>query len=678
LAAGSEALRIYADVTADSLVFDGLRGSYPTLPLQGAVTGPVKLAGPLGALETHVDLHSRGGDVRGDGTLILDLPHYGAQDLQVTARDLDLAHWLGRVAPSSRLSFTINAEFAGDSAVPPLGTVQAILEPSQFAGAGLDSGAVRVRFADRRLYVDSLRVMQSGLTTTGSGSLGWTRGTRGQLALDFDADSLNVLDPLVRWLAGGAPNAPADPRREVEGTAPLAGSAHLLLRLQGSLASLGLDALATVERLEWRAWRVPAGRGHFSWQPGPAPAFALEATLDSIAHGVFGFSGAFAAARGTPDSLTWLARSRIGEGAAFLAGGRFARRAAQPGGGLLAVGRDCLPHQFRRHAWVPGTRASPVSSCSFSLSNGAFGEFRAPFVDGTYDYHDRRLLGAVHLWRSGQQILGVQAYLPLDLALEPVPRRQLADTLSVGAKADSVDLSVLEALTPALQRVTGVFSADLGISGTWDAPRLRGELQIANAAATIPTLNVRYEEVNGRLTLSGDTIAIQSLSARGERGRADFTGIVRLEQLTHPVLDLQIAADQFKALDLKNNVAITASGRLSLKGPVFGATLTGHAKVTSGVLYFADLVQKRIVNLDELADTSLASIIERQRLGPEFQNVFLDSLRINELELEMGSDVWLRSDEANIQLAGTVTLSKQRNAYLISGTLQAPRGTYRL
>src|SRR5256885_214652 len=78
----SEALRIYADVTADSLVFDGLRGSFPTLPLQGAVTGPVKLAGPLGALETHVDLHSRGGDVRGAGLLMLDLPHYGTPALQ--------------------------------------------------------------------------------------------------------------------------------------------------------------------------------------------------------------------------------------------------------------------------------------------------------------------------------------------------------------------------------------------------------------------------------------------------------------------------------------------------------------------------------------------------------------------------------------------------------------------
>src|SRR5256712_7030042 len=44
----------------------------------------------------------------------------------------------------------------------------------------------------------------------------------------------------------------------------------------------------------------------------------------------------------------------------------------------------------------------------------------------------------------------------------------------------------------------------------------------------------------------------------------------------------------------------------------------------------------------------------------------------------MGSDVWLRSSEANIQLAGTVFLKKERKEYLVSGTLQASRGTYRL
>src|SRR3989449_481282 len=182
-----EALGIYADVTADSLSFDDLRGSFPTLPLLGAVTGPGKVAGPLGALETHVDLHSGGGAVSGDGTLMLDLPHYGARDLHVTARDLDLAHWLGRGAPPSRLSFSLRGDFVGDSAVPPLGTVQAILEPSQLAGTSVDSGAARVRFADRRPYGDPLRIGQSGLLYPGSGSLGWTRGTGGQLALDFGA-----------------------------------------------------------------------------------------------------------------------------------------------------------------------------------------------------------------------------------------------------------------------------------------------------------------------------------------------------------------------------------------------------------------------------------------------------------------------------------------------------------
>ncbi|OLB09146.1 MAG: hypothetical protein AUH22_00915 [Gemmatimonadetes bacterium 13_2_20CM_1_70_33] len=749
-------LGIYSDATADSLSFDGLKGSFPSLPLHGAVSGPIKLAGPLGALEMHAELHAaEGGDVRADGVLALDLPHYGAREFELSTRDLDLAQWLSG-APPSRLGLTLRGALTGDSGVAPSGAVTALLGPSLFAGAGLDSGALRLRLADRRVYVDSLRLAQPGLVTTGSGSLGWTRGASGQLALDFDADSLSAIDSLVTWLVqrDNAARADPDPDPDPRPIRPLVGSARVVATLGGSLDSLGVDVRASVDRVAWHGWLVPAGRVRLQWQPGPTPTFALEATLDSLAYGTLGFSGAAAGGRGTLDSLTWFARSRMGAGGAFLAGGRFARRPG-PAGTVRAVGLDSLAVQLPGDVWVlerpteltvtdsaarvsrlalqsvygsgkltlqgdlptrgradahlqleafplagmyalleqdtagvggtvsataglSGSRASPVSSGSFSLSNGRFGEFRAPFVDGTFEYRDRRLSTAVHLWRSGQQILAVRAFLPLDLAIMPVERRQLADTLSVRATADSVDLAVLEALTPAVRQVTGVFSTDLGIAGTWDAPRLRGALQIADAAATIPALNVRYEAVNGRLALSGDSIAVQALSASSERGRADVSGVVRLERLTHPVLDLRIAADQFKALDLKNNVTITSSGRLTLQGPVFGATLTGQVNVTSGALYFADLVQKRIVNLDELADTSLASLIEQQRLGPEFQNVFLDSLRIDDLGLEMGNDVWLRSNEANIQLAGSARLTKRRNLYLVSGTLQAVRGTYRL
>src|SRR2546426_5753853 len=146
--------------------------------------------------------------------------------------------------------------------------------------------------------------------------------------------------------------------------------------------------------------------------------------------------------------------------------------------------------------------------------------------------------------------------------------------------------------TPLLKEVAGVFTADVGIAGTWQAPRLRGGLVIRDAAATIPTLNVRYEGITGRLALSGDTIRVDSVAVRSDQGRAVVSGFVRLEQLARPVLALDITAADFKALDLKQNVAVTASGRLALAGAACRAAPPGRRTVTSGVLYFSRPVRE--------------------------------------------------------------------------------------
>jgi hypothetical protein len=749
----TDTLGVFADVIADSLSFDGLRGSFSGLPLAGAVTGPVRLEGTLAALATHADLQSTadGGGVRVDGVLTLLPSRLALREFSLRTRDLDLSRWLASGdAPSSRLALTLGGTIAADVGAAPEGAVAAALGPSLFAGTALDTGVARVRFAGGRLHVDSLRLTQPGLITTGRGALGWARPAGGTLTLDFDADSLASLDSLLAWVV--ARSLAREPPR---GGRSLAGAARVHVSLQGALDSLALEARASLERARWGEWRIPAGRVHVAFQPGPAPSVAAEVTLDSLGLGGRGFGAAAATVVGTRDSLAWFARSRVGEVGAFLAGGRYTRRHGPGGDAAVSVAVDSLAVLLPGDVWVlhrpaefvvtdsaarvagltlesaygkgrlvlrgdlptggpvdahleiggfplaglyallqrdtagvggtiaatavlGGTRSQPRLTGSFSLTDGSIGEFRAPSLDGTFEYRDRRLESAMHLWRSGQQVLTVEARLPLDLALVPTERRQLPDSLSVRAAADRVDLSLLEALTPFFEEVGGVFTADVGIAGTWEAPRLRGGLLIQDAAATIPALNVRYEGITGRLTLSGDTIRVDTMTVQSDRGRADVSGFVRLERLTRPVLALGIVAHEFKALDLKQNVTVTASGRLALRGPVIGATLTGRATVTSGVLYFSDLVKKRIVNLDELADTALISLVQEQRLGPEFESVFLDSLRIRDLELDMGSDVWLRSTEANIQLTGTVLVKKERDQYLVSGTLQAPRGTYRL
>src|SRR6266704_444791 len=754
----TDVLGVAADVRADSLALDGLTGRIAHFPLRGTLTGTIRLSGDIAGLETHADLDmlGGGGGVRGDGTLLLGArgvhPGYGAQDFTLHAQDVNLRRWLARPgAPPSRLTFTATGSVAADSVTQPTGALSVLLDPSFFAGAVIDTGETRVRFADGQLFVDSLRLQLPGLLTSGSGALGWRRPDRGTLVFDFAADSLSVLDSLVTWFAG--PSVVA-----ASGEAKLNGSAQVRLSLVGALDSLSIGANAKVADLQWRGWRLPKGEGTVDYQPGPVPHFEVDANLDSLGYGRLGFGAAAAHARGTRDSLTWFARSRIGDLGAFLAGGRYAR----PGGGGSAAGiqhaivdslavlvpsgvwflehptalafsdsvlhvdstalksaagagrlavvgdlpargpinariglegfpltgiyalleRDTLGVAGAVTATVAatGTRANPLYSGSFAFSDASFGSFHAPFMDGIIDYRNRRLNGEVHLWRSGQQVLNLTAHLPLDLALVPASERQLPDTLSVQARADSVDLGVLAAVTTTVQQVEGVFNADLGIGGTWEAPQLRGGLEIGNAAATIPALNVRYARMSGRLSLQGDTIRVDSLTATSEQGRAELTGYMRLERLTKPVLVLNITTLNFKALNLRGYLTVTASGRVALTGPVFGATLTGRGTVTSGVLHFADLVNKRVVNLDEpwvqdLIDTSL---IRRQRLGPEFQSVFFDSLRINNLQLTMGEHVWLRSNEANIQLSGSVAVNKARANYILSGTLQAPRGTYRL
>ncbi|HXM38917.1 MAG TPA: translocation/assembly module TamB domain-containing protein [Gemmatimonadales bacterium] len=744
----SAILGVFADVHTDSLSLEGVTGNVRGFPLRGMLAGTIQMDGNLAALETHADLAMTGGggSVRGDGTLLLGAPAYGARDFTLRAHDVNLKRWLVS-GPPSRLAFTATGSVAGDSTAPPVGQLAVTLAPSLFVGTVIDSGAATLHFADRHIYVDSLRVQQPGLLTRGSGSLGFRRPEHGTLALAFDAGSLSVLDSLVTWIAGPGLAGPTPDEA-------LKGSAQVRLTLDGALDSVAVAADAKVTDLTWRGWRLPAGRGHVAFQPGPNPRFDVEATLDSLGYGRLGFGAAGVQARGTRDSLTWFARSRVGDLGAFLAGGRYARPS---GGPLRLVGLDSLAVLLPGSVWflerpaalafgdsllsidtlslksaagqgrfaivgdlpgrgpinarvsldsVPltgvyallqhdtvgvtgsvtatiaasGTRANPAYAGSFAFSDASFGSFRAPFMDGTVDYRQRRLNGQVHLWRSGQQILNVTAHLPLDLALAPVAQRQLADTLSVQARADSVDLGVLAAVTSTLRQVEGVFTADVGIGGTWNAPQLRGGLEIRNAAFTIPTLNVRYQAMNGRLSLHGDTIRFETLSARSERGRAEVGGFVRLDRLTKPLLGLTIAASEFKALDLKGYLSLTTSGEVSLTGPVFGAILTGRGTVTEGVLHFADLVNKRVVNLDEpwvqdLIDTSL---IRTQRLGPEFQSLFLDSLQIHDLRLTMGDDAWLRSNEANIQLTGSVLVNKVRGSYVLSGTLQAPRGTYRL
>jgi len=165
--------------------------------------------------------------------------------------------------------------------------------------------------------------------------------------------------------------------------------------------------------------------------------------------------------------------------------------------------------------------------------------------------------------------------------------------------------------------------------------------------------------VDGSALLQGDSVVLKDVRITSGGGALAVRGGIQLEDFSRPILALDARADQFRAVDVRNFLTLVATGDIQLRGPVSGATLTGSLTANSGVLYFADLVNKRVIDLEDPAYADLldTTLIRRENLGNKFQNRFMDSLRVEDLRVGIGSDVWLRSAEANIQLDGSVRLT---------------------
>ena len=328
-----------------------------------------------------------------------------------------------------------------------------------------------------------------------------------------------------------------------------------------------------------------------------------------------------------------------------------------------------------------GSARDPIWRVSLQWNDGRFGSIQIPMtLEATAGYSDRRLTGTGAGWRLGEQILALDFDLPLDLALEGAVQRRRPGQIAINAAGEGIDLSLAALLTPTVTDAVGRLDLDVGITGSWLEPRLRGTAGITQGGANFTGLGVTYSEVDAQLALSGDTIRVDKLSIHSGGGRAELEGFVRLEELTYPFVDLSIALDEFRLIDVPQVLALTTSGDFELHGPLYGATLTGEGTITDGDLYFADLVEKQIVNLEDTLYASLLDpdFVREEGLTEAFENRLLDSLRIDSLALQMGANIRLLSNEADIQLTGQILLGKVADRYRLDGSLTTPRGTYQL
>lgn len=745
-----EVLGIHADVVLDSLVFAGLQRSYPAIDARGGLGGAVKLDGTLEHLAVDLDVGGSLGRIRGGGGVTLLPPRWGADSLKLAIERLDLSALVrqapssrltGRVTAHARLdsaqapvgTVTVDlgpsglAGFALDSTRVRLHARDSLLVVDTVAtawpGGRLDGyGAVgwqaprtgaatfHVEAADLAAF-DSLALAASGLTRDTTPGVDAPLGGRGRADLTLTGalprlevrasaaiDSLRWLGFRARTLAGALTWHRGD--STLSATATIDSLRIRTLRYAG----LAAEVRGRTDSLAWTAGFSAADmggiRGSGRYQRLPGAALVSADSLDLALVGRRWFLERPLRARITDSVIavdTVRLATRDGSGSAELSGSIPRQGPGEVSARVLGVElRDLYGLAQRDTAGIAGfvaldarlggTARAPVLRGSGTLTGARFGDFHAPLIRTAFDYRDRQLQANLTFWRIGVPVVEVDARLPLDLALGGATTRQLPGPLSIVARGDSVDLAIVEAFTPNLRRVTGQLDLDARIEGEWDQPRLAGSVRVREGAATVPDLGVRYEKVGGVIRLSSDSIITDSLHFGGRFGELGLRGGLRLERLTRPIFNLGLVANDFEVMNVPDFMAIRSTGDLQLTGSPLHPFLSGRGRITNSVIYFADLVEKNIVNLEDPLFADLADTLAMRRydLGAAFQSRFLDSLAIRDLRLEIGEGVWLRSSEANFQLEGSVLVNKVplregvKYPYRLDGDLNVPRGTYTL
>jgi translocation and assembly module TamB len=335
---------------------------------------------------------------------------------------------------------------------------------------------------------------------------------------------------------------------------------------------------------------------------------------------------------------------------------------------------------------VNGTREHPTMDGVVDLWDAVVGRVRFGDLFARAHYDSRHLALAGELRIDGKPALSASASLPLDLALVSGRQRRLNAPLAGQMVSQRTDLAVLQSLFPDVTRARGSLDTDVKLTGTWERPRLRGQLTVDHGSLFLENLGIRLENATADIGLAGDTIVIRRVGATSGLAADSLgvSGVVAITEISKPSFDLRLAANNFLAIDKPRTASLTISTPtpITLTGSSESPRVRGAVRIDRGRVYIQQLAQRRALELSDvdLVDTARFGM---NALLPSAPSTLVRNLQVDDVRIGIGDDVWLRSPEANLKLGGqlrvTRGLSRDGVARLaLSDSLTVDRGTYQL
>jgi hypothetical protein len=263
-------------------------------------------------------------------------------------------------------------------------------------------------------------------------------------------------------------------------------------------------------------------------------------------------------------------------------------------------------------AHVSGTRAQPEVDGRLTLRDARWEGTRAPDANVALGYRDRRAaLRAEAHDSTGRRVLSGTASLPYDLALEKVSgSRRLEGPITADVVMDSLPLAAIPLRTRSLTDLRGKLGADLRVRGTWREPQYRGQAGLRDGGLTLASTMMRVDDAVADLTLTGDTLRLDSLVARAG-GPMRASGIVDLTDRAHPFVRATASGTELRLMHQRRG-EVEANAEISAVGPLSELRVTGRGEMLRGYLALKSF-RKDLLRVKSPGDLAFVSVFDTSR-----------------------------------------------------------------
>jgi translocation-and-assembly-module (TAM) inner membrane subunit TamB-like protein len=292
-------------------------------------------------------------------------------------------------------------------------------------------------------------------------------------------------------------------------TAPISGQVDAQGSIFGRWPRLGVNGDATLADGSVFGYKVRDGRLHAA---GNGARIALTNTVLDLDFARFDASGSFGFSAAAPLALS--VRVQSPDLAKALATA-FPKGPHYDVGGALEAG-----------ARITGTFAKPRATIGFDLTNGRFASLAVARILGSVEY-DGKLL-AVHDAEATFAKGSVLVAGSLPFSLNPLgvdPKAPLSFTLGL----TGLDLAPFAPFVPGPQtKLGGTLDGRLAIEGSTGAPRVVGNVALANGMYVSGLDRAAITKANAQLSFLGTSVALEALHANVGGGTLDGSGLLDL------------------------------------------------------------------------------------------------------------------------------------------------------